>query len=423
MQTQPPVAATMRSSRALILLGTLYVAQGIPIGLGFIAFPAILRILGLSIESIGFVGIIILPWALKFLWAPLVDRSGKRRANGRYRWILPFQIVIAALYAAMAALPASAVAAGWPALLILLLLNTASATQDIATDGFAIEQLRAADLAWANGLQIGGFSLGMLIGGAATVLVYEHGGWAVTFGALAVLALLGAAAVPLLLPRSRLPDLAAAPPGREAPSLRNAIRRPGALLMLSVAATFHFALAMARSMQGPFFVDSGLSLTQIGIITGTGVACIAVVASLVGSMLIVRVGARATAVGAGILAALTLALWWLPADAKAVSFADALLIASANGLAGGIAYVAFFTLFMQWSSLDQPGTDFTLLQCTESCSNIIAAAVAGQLAGAFGYAWFFLAAAGTGVVLMVWITAVLKIAPPAVVPRLRDATA
>jgi PAT family beta-lactamase induction signal transducer AmpG len=405
------MAAPTRSHRALILLGTLYVAQGIPVGLGFIAFPAILRILGFSTEAIGLVGIIILPWALKFLWAPLVDRSGVRHLRGRRRWILPSQIVIALLYAGMAALPASAIAAGWPAIVILLLLNTASATQDIATDGFAIEELRGGDLAWANGLQIGGFSLGMLIGGAATVVVYDHGGWAPTFGALAGLALLGAAAV-LVLARPKSSAAPVASDGRDAPSLRNVIRRPGALLMLSIAATFHFALAMGRSMQGPLLVDSGLPLTQIGIVNGTGVACIAVVAALLGSVLIVRLGARVTAVGGGLVAALSLALWSLAAAAGSLSFADAMAISIVNGLPGGIAYVAFFTLFMRWASLDQPGTDFTLLQCTESCSNIVAAAIAGQLASLLGYAGFFLITASIGVVLTAWIIFALQIAPP-----------
>lgn len=402
-------AALVPASRVLLVLATLYVAQGIPVGLGFIAFPAILRTLGFSTEAIGLVGIIILPWAIKFLWAPMVDRRGGGRGGNRRASMLPLQFLIAALYAAMAALTPEAIALGWPVIVILLLLNTASATQDIATDGFAVETLRDRQLTWANGLQIGGFSFGMVIGGAATVLAYQYGGWSAAFWGLAALSLLGSMPI-LALPRiaSQQRDQQRPP---VIPSLRNAIRRPGAWIMLSTAATFHFALAMARSMQGPFLVDRGIGLADVAIINGTGIASIAVVAALLGSFLIRVSGVVPVAVGGGLVSSLSIALWWLPAHTGQLTFAEALLITVVNGLASGIAYVAFFTYFMQWASPEQAGTDFTVLQCTESCSNILAAATAGILAAHLGYDRFFLVTTMIGSVLLLVIMAALRSVP------------
>lgn len=398
--------ALVPASRVLLVLATLYVAQGIPVGLGFIAFPAILRTLGFSTEVIGLVGIIILPWAIKFLWAPMVDRRGGGRGGNRRASMLPLQCLIAALYAAMAALTPEAIALGWPVIVILLLLNTASATQDIATDGFAVETLRDRQLTWANGLQIGGFSFGMVIGGAATVLAYQYGGWSAAFWGLAALSLLGS------MPILALPRIASQPreqrPPPVIPSLRNAIRRPRAWIMLSTAATFHFALAMARSMQGPFLVDRGIGLADVAIINGTGIASIAVVAALLGSFLIRVSGIVPVAVGGGLVSSLSIALWWLPAHTGQLTFAEALLITIVNGLASGIAYVAFFTYFMQWASLEQAGTDFTMLQCTESCSNILAAAIAGMLVAHLGYDRFFLVTTMIGCVFLLVIMAALR---------------
>lgn len=402
-------AALVPASRVLLVLATLYVAQGIPVGLGFIAFPAILRTLGFSTEAIGLVGIIILPWAIKFLWAPMVDGRNRGRGGNRRASMLPLQFVIAALYAGMAALTPQTIALGWPVIVILLLLNTASATQDIAADGFAVETLRDRQLTWANGLQIGGFSFGMVIGGAATVLAYQYGGWSATFWGLAALSLLGS--VPILaLPRIAAPQRHEECP-RNIPSLRNTIRRPGAWLMLTIAATFHFALAMARSMQGPFLVDRGIELADVAIINGTGIACIAVVAALLGSFLIRVSGVVPVAAGGGLVSALSIALWWLPAHTGALTFAEALSITTINGIASGIAYVAFFTYFMQWASLQQACTDFTVLQCTESCSNILAAAIAGLLAAHLGYDRFFLVATMIGSVLLLVIMAALRSVP------------
>lgn len=134
----------------LVAIGVLYITQGIPLGLAFIALPAILRKLGYSTEAIGLIGIIILPWALKFLWAPLVDRRGHGRWGHRRSWIIPCQLLVAGLFAITAFLPIAQTPA-WLIVAVLLATNLASATQDIATDGLAVETLSGKQLGWANG--------------------------------------------------------------------------------------------------------------------------------------------------------------------------------------------------------------------------------------------------------------------------------
>jgi PAT family beta-lactamase induction signal transducer AmpG len=390
----------------LTAIGILYVTQGIPLGLAFIAFPSILRKLGFSTEAIGLMGVIILPWALKFLWAPFVDRHGRGGWGRRRSWIIPCQLLVGGLFVLAACLPIGHMPA-WVIVAVLLAANTVSATQDIATDGLAVETLSGEQLGWANGLQIGGFALGMLIGGSASVVVFDHGGWMPTFALLGSLVLVSAVVAALVSEPSCTLDLPHG--GRAAPSLRNMLRRPGALLVLSIAATFHFASTMAGSMLGPFLVDSGLSLTEIGIINGTGVACIAIAGALLGGFLVARYGVDQTATVSGILSALSLLLWLAAAPIGApITLPVALAIAVVVGLAGGVAYVAFFTLFMRWASRDQAGTDFTVLQCTESCTNIAASAVAGQIAGVFGFPSLFVAACCTGLLAMGWIITAMR---------------
>jgi RhtX/FptX family siderophore transporter len=388
---------------ALLMIGALYVTQGLPMGLAFMALPAILRKLGYSTEAIGMVGLVILPWALKFLWAPFVDRSGNGWLGRRRSWIIPAQIIIVLLYGFIALTAASHVTV--TAIIVLLVFaNTVSATQDIAADGWTVELLRGPRLAWANGLQIGGFASGMLIGGAVTVAVFEHGGWIYAFGLLAALTALSIVPV-LLVPDGRRDgnDRRGAP----APSLREMIRRPGALVIISVAALFHFASSMVGAMLGPFLVDSGLSLVDVGVITGTGIACIAIVGAATGGMLARTFGARPTAIAAGFVSALSLSLWTAGTAFFGVSVSTAVAIMCVTGVAGGIAYVAFYTIFMQWASLDQAGTDFTVLQCTESCTNIVAAIVAGFLASRLGFGGLFLFATAIGLLAMGWISLAL----------------
>ena len=102
----------------LVLLGSLYLAQGLPHGFFSTAVPALLRRQGLSLTEIGLAMVVMLSWGLKFLWAPVVDRVGSARFGRRRSWILPLQLgTIAGLLAlstvAAIALPGVARANGY----------------------------------------------------------------------------------------------------------------------------------------------------------------------------------------------------------------------------------------------------------------------------------------------------------------------
>ena len=113
-----------------LLLTALYMAQGLPFGFFIQALPVLLRAEGLSLPAIGLTSLLSLPWALKFLWAPLIDREGARR-----RIILAMQGASAALMLAIAFInPSSQM---WLLLGAVLLTNLLAATQDIATDALA----------------------------------------------------------------------------------------------------------------------------------------------------------------------------------------------------------------------------------------------------------------------------------------------
>lgn len=104
-------------------------------------------------------------------------------------------------------------------------------------------------------------------------------------------------------------------------------------------------------------------------------------------------------------------LWALLAIWVPVSLTNAILVMLVGGLAGGVAHVAFFTIFMQWASLDQAGTDFTVLQCTERCTNIVAAVIAGQVASRLGFSGLFIATSLIGILAIAWIAfALLRLA-------------
>ena len=88
-----------------IILFSLYWAQGLPVGFMTHALPVILRAEGVSLAHIGGFGLLMLPWSIKILWAPLIDRYGSIK-QGHYRsWIIPTQILTIITLVILAFLP------------------------------------------------------------------------------------------------------------------------------------------------------------------------------------------------------------------------------------------------------------------------------------------------------------------------------
>ena len=85
----------MSLGRRIVWLSSLYLVQGLPFGFQAAALPAFLRESGVSLTEIGFLDLLALPWLLKALWSPVVDRFGSSRWGRRRSWILPLQLLLA----------------------------------------------------------------------------------------------------------------------------------------------------------------------------------------------------------------------------------------------------------------------------------------------------------------------------------------
>jgi len=286
----------------------------------------------------------------------------------------------------------------WPTLALLLLVNLVSATQDIATDGFAVDALAhpglERPLAWVNGLQIGGFSLGLCMGGALMLIVHDSIGGPAAFAGLGVLVLLGL--IPVWLwpqaSRGRQADASA----RATIGLRRFFQRPQAGMMLLAAALFHSQNITTASLLRSFLVDLGASSEVIGLMTGTAILLAAACTSFLGALLVNRLGIRLS-LCAGLAASVMLAASWIfIAQWRLADWHAMLAILLLTNVCYGAAYVALFTRFMRWAAGAQAGTDFTVLQCADACSGIALTAMVGFVAQHFGFTVGFCVATGLG---------------------------
>jgi RhtX/FptX family siderophore transporter len=398
---------TLSSPLKLGLLASLYFSQGLPYGFFTQTLPVLLRNQGLSLINIGLSTLLLSPWALKFLWAPLMDRYGSERLGRRRGYILPLQLLSAALLLSLGWFETGAQLA---ALLVpVLLINLLSATQDVATDGLAVDLLTTAERGWGNGVQVAAYRVGMILGGGLMLPLFDRLGWSPTL--LSLGALLLVATVPVALFRE---PLSPAPPSTKlGPWMRaafiNWVERPGAyrwiLLLILYKAGEHMATGMLRT----FLVDSKLGLTEVGWMLGGVGFTAGLVGALAGGALINRLGRRRALLTFGVLQAATVLLYALAA-ATQPSLPVLTLICGIEHLAGGMATATLFTLMMEACRPEHAASDYTVQASIVVWASLLSAAVSGFSAQALGYAAHFALSAALCAVAVVY--AALTFHPP-----------
>ena len=141
-------------------LAFLYFLQGLPYGLQSRFLPLFFRSHGMSLSNISYFKLLLAPWMLKALWAPLVDRYGTKKKWLRYSMLGLF---LTCIYGTLASPESIIQIAG-----VLFVFNLLTSTQDIAVDGLAIQVLRTSELAVGNIAQVVGYKLGAVFSGGVT---------------------------------------------------------------------------------------------------------------------------------------------------------------------------------------------------------------------------------------------------------------
>ena len=361
----------------LAWIGVIAFASGFPFGFFNELVPVYLRSRGASLEEIGLVAALSLPWALKFLWAPLVDRTGTRR-----RWIMACQLGLAAVLATMLL---SGAGGGAPFFALVLLLVTLSATQDIAVDAYTIEISERSELGPANGVRVTAYRLAMILAGGALVAASASIGWSAVFLASSLLFLLLAGL------SARLPDLYRAPAAHEplVEPLRDLATRPAIAGVVLFVLVFKLGDLALTPMVKPFWLDSGYSVQQIGWVQTTLGVGASIVGALAGGAATRWLGTYRALWVLGLVQAVSNLGYYAAAVAGApvpLMYGAAIVEQFSQGL-GTAAFLAFL---MTLCARRHAATQFALLSAIYRVAGIGAAALSGFLAQRFGYASYFL---------------------------------
>ncbi len=361
----------------LAWVAALSFASGFPFGLFNDLVPVLLRARGATLAEIGLLSTLALPWALKFLWAPAVDRLGTRR-----RWIASAQLGLAAALLGIALSGALVT----PAFFVLLLALVAlSATQDIAVDAYTIEIMGRDELGPANGTRVTAYRIGMIVAGGVLVAFSGRLGWTAVLliGAVLFLAL---AALSGVLPATRSEHSLHQP---ILEPIRELLARPGILVAGLFVLTFKLGDLALIPMVKPFWVDSGYSVQQIGWVQTTLGVGASIVGALVGGVATRWLGAFHALWVLGLVQALSNLAYWAAAEAGAPT---PLMYGAAvvEQFTGGMGTAAFLTYLMTVCSRRYAATQFALLSALYRVGGIAAGALSGVLAIRMGYAGYFL---------------------------------
>lgn len=375
--------ATRMGRRVLFTL--LYASEGVPIGFLWWALPPLMREAGVEVDRIGwYSSVLVLPWALKFLWAPLIDTASRSRLR------LKGCIVIAQSLMALTLLPVAwtDLSAGFSILVPCLLAHAvAASTQDAAIDALAIAGTRSAERGSLNGWMQAGMLAGRgALGGGALVLADRWGLRAVVLLVVAVLA-----SMLLLALAYREGSPGPRESGGRSPRLRDlllsAARRKETWAALLFAALAGAGFEAAGALAGPFLVDRGFTAKEVGWFYTLPSVLAMMAGSIAGGLAADRWGRRRSVAAFQILlGAAILALAALAAAGPAAPATTFWVSLTAIYLGIGLFTASSYALFMDLTDPRLGATQFSAYMGATNLCESWSAGLGGRLAAGPGYA-------------------------------------
>ncbi|WP_267424100.1 AmpG family muropeptide MFS transporter [Methylobacterium sp. GC_Met_2] len=404
--------------RRIILMLALGFSSGLPLLLVLGTFTLRLAFSDIDVRAIGLFSYVALPYSLKFLWAPAIDRLNVpvlgARLGRRRAWMVTTQAAVALCLVLMAfSDPKTNLALlGFGAFLVAF----CAASQDVVIDGWRIDAAGSdfqGILAATSNL---GYRLGLITAGAGALFIAASGGWMLAYLIMAALMLVGMVAA-LLAPAFDAPRaIVADTPGHSRLwSMRRAVLEPlielhgrfGNALwgILLLVALFRLPDFLSGVMASPLYRTLGFDLKEIATVTKLYGIWVGIAGGFAGGWALARLGLFPTLLlGAFLAAASHLAFAWLSAGAPELwRLTVAISIENFCGSFAGIVLIAYM------SSLTSPAyaaTQYALFSSLYALPGKLIAGASGFIVAAIGYPAFFVLTSLVGIPVLALCLAV-----------------
>lgn len=361
-------------------------SSGLPLALTSSTLQAWLQTEGVDLRVIGIFSLVGLPYTLKMLWSPLMDRYSPRFLGRRRGWILISQVILAGLILALGAISPAQV----PFLAAALALTIAffSSSQDIVVDAYRADVLRTQELGAGAATAVVGYRLALLVSGALALILSDYLPWKFVYTLMAVLMLL-CVAFTFAAPEPEQPVI---PPK----SLKEAVWGPlsayfqhkGAVEMLIFIMVYKLGDAIAGAMTTPFLLDIGFTRTEVGTVNKAFGLLSTILGTLAGGGIIAKIGINRSLWVFGFLQALSnLAFTALAVIGKnTVALCGTIAI---ENICGGMGTAAFVAFLMSLCDKRFTATQYALLSSLMAISRVLAGIPTGFMAVWLGWPLFF----------------------------------
>ncbi|WP_142849168.1 MFS transporter [Telmatospirillum sp. J64-1] len=414
MQSWRDTLAVYLDRRILAVL-VLGFSSGLPAPLIFGNLSIWLRDVGVSRTDIGLFALVATPYAINFLWAPLIDRMKlpwlTKRFGRRRGWILLTQAVLLGAVLVMSRTdPATDL---FVVAMAALFVSTASATQDIVIDAYRIDVLDPQSYGAGSAAAIWGWHLGgTLVGGAGGLYLAQAYGWNVAYLILAFAVLIGMVAVLMSREPQARPSAETVAAEREAvqairrlPFLKGGLaeaaawvygaavapfldfmKRRGWVLILLFIFIFKLGDALLGRMSGVFYREMGFGLTEIADVSKVYGMAANAAGVVLGGLLVARLGLMRSLFAAGFAAAVTnLTYSWLAVAGKDMTVFTLAVVS--DNFTGGLVTVAFVAYLSSLCNVAYTATQYALLASLGNLARIWFSASAGYMVDSLDGNW------------------------------------
>jgi MFS transporter, PAT family, beta-lactamase induction signal transducer AmpG len=388
-----------RKMAAILVLGF---SSGLPFYLTSRTLQAWMTVSGVKLTAIGFFSLVSLPYSLKFLWSPFVDRFSFPFLGRRKGWLFVTQLALVLAIAAMtfARPPQALQFLAVDAVVIAFL----SATQDITIDAYATDISNASEVGAASGAKVLGYRIAMMATGAGALILADHISWQAVYVVVGLVMLIlmmacTRVAEPAMLDAARY-RACASPDARPPMSMREAIRMPlidfferigkgRAASILAFILLYRLGDSMINNMTTSFLIQIGFTQTDIGVAQGAVGLLATIVGVLAGGAIMSQIGVNRSLWIFGMLQATSNLAYFVLAYIG-LNYPAMILAIIIENVCYGLATAALVGFIMTLCNPRFSATQYALLSSLIAVGRDVVAAPSGSVAEFVGWPAFFL---------------------------------
>ena len=344
-----------------------------------------------DLTLIGIFSLVGLPYTVKFLWAPIIDRYTPPFLGRRRGWMVITQIMV------MLSLVGLGLCDPQKSPLMVavfaLFVTFSSASQDVVLDAHRRDTLKENELGLGSALFINGYRIGMLVSGAMALWLADQIEWRYVYFFLA-----GCMSVGLVTTIfSPEPEKAAGSPTnmREAVVLPfiDYFKRKDALIILAFILLYKLGDSMASAMTTPYIIQElGFTKTELAAIAKTFGLVSTIIGGLIGGLILLKVGINRSLWVFGFFQAISTATFSLLMLTGNDRTALAAVIAFEN-VSSGMGTAAYAAFMASLCDKRFSATQYALLSSLMGVPRVVASAPTGYLVKTYSWEVFFLACA------------------------------